>query len=59
MEAMGFALDHAESAPEIVEVLTDSLTILKTSVLSKIARLFLVSDILHNIQGLLLSNSCV
>eukprot|EP01127_Copromyxa_protea_P000440 TRINITY_DN1035_c0_g2_i5.p1 TRINITY_DN1035_c0_g2~~TRINITY_DN1035_c0_g2_i5.p1 ORF type:complete len:403 (+),score=97.96 TRINITY_DN1035_c0_g2_i5:428-1636(+) len=50
-EAMGVALDHSESAPEIVEILTDSLTILKTPVLSKIARLFLVSDILHNIHG--------
>lgn len=64
LEAMGFALDHAESAPEvtvanedsfsfikIVEVITDSLTILKTPVLTKVARLYLVSDILHNIQS--------
>jgi len=51
LEAMGFALEHAESAPEIVEVITDSLTILKTPVLTKLARLYLVSDILHNLQS--------
>lgn len=37
---------------QVVEILTESLTILKTPVLTKIARLFLVSDILHNIHGI-------
>jgi U2-associated protein SR140 len=46
--AMGFSLDHSESAPEIVQVLTESLTIHETPTQTKIARLFLVSDILHN-----------
>jgi U2-associated protein SR140 len=49
--AMGFALDHAESAPEIVETISESLTILKTPVLLKIARLYLISDILHNVRS--------
>lgn len=47
-EAMGFALDNAEKAREIVEIITESLTITATPVPKKIARLFLVSDILHN-----------
>merc|ERR1712130_613200 len=47
-EAMGFALDHAEEAKEITEIITDSLCILETPINKKIARLFLVSDILYN-----------
>jgi U2-associated protein SR140 len=33
---------------KIVEVISESLTILKTPILLKIARLYLISDILHN-----------
>ncbi|XP_057419830.1 protein RRC1 isoform X2 [Lotus japonicus] len=47
-EAMGFALDNADAAGEIVEVLTESLTLRETPIPTKIARLMLVSDILHN-----------
>ncbi|TVU32838.1 hypothetical protein EJB05_24597 [Eragrostis curvula] len=47
-EAMGFALDNADAAGEIVEVLTESLTLKETSIPTKVARLMLVSDILHN-----------
>ncbi|WVZ77640.1 hypothetical protein U9M48_025486 [Paspalum notatum var. saurae] len=47
-EAMGFALDNADAAGEIVEVLTESLTIKETPIPTKVARLMLVSDILHN-----------
>ncbi|KAF6144779.1 hypothetical protein GIB67_016853, partial [Kingdonia uniflora] len=46
--AMGFALDNADAAGEIVEVLTESLTLKETPVPTKVARLMLVSDILHN-----------
>ncbi|KAF8392994.1 hypothetical protein HHK36_021235 [Tetracentron sinense] len=47
-EAMGFALDNADAAGEIVEVLSESLTLKETPVPSKVARLMLVSDVLHN-----------
>uniref|UniRef100_A0A6B2KZC9 U2 snRNP-associated SURP motif-containing protein n=1 Tax=Arcella intermedia TaxID=1963864 RepID=A0A6B2KZC9_9EUKA len=50
-KAMIFCLDHSESAPEIVEILTEALTIPETHVLTKLARLYLVSDILHNAAG--------
>lgn len=47
-EAMGFALDNADAAGEIVEVLSESLTLKETPIPTKVARLMLVSDILHN-----------
>lgn len=47
-EAMGFSLDNADAAGEIVEVLTESLTLKETAIPTKVARLMLVSDILHN-----------
>ncbi|KAL4565015.1 hypothetical protein LXL04_029096 [Taraxacum kok-saghyz] len=47
-KAMGFALDNADAAGEIVEVLTESLTLKETPTPTKVARLMLVSDILHN-----------
>ncbi|KAL3630025.1 Protein rrc1 [Castilleja foliolosa] len=47
-DAMGFALDNADAAGEVVEVLTESLTLNETPIPTKVARLMLVSDILHN-----------
>ncbi|XP_051910047.1 U2 snRNP-associated SURP motif-containing protein isoform X1 [Hippocampus zosterae] len=47
-EAMLFCLTHAEAAEEIVECVTESLSILKTPLPKKIARLYLVSDVLYN-----------
>ncbi|XP_042485174.1 protein RRC1-like [Macadamia integrifolia] len=47
-EAMGFSLDNADAAGEVVEVLTESLTLKETLIPTKVARLMLVSDILHN-----------
>eukprot|EP00891_Asterochloris_glomerata_P009463 jgi/Astpho2/9463/Aster-x1581 len=47
-DAMVFALDNSDSAYEVVEILTDALTLSETPVPTKVARLFLVSDILHN-----------
>ncbi|KAI3996611.1 hypothetical protein MKX01_009443, partial [Papaver californicum] len=47
-EAMGFALDNADAAGEVVEVLTESLTLKETHIPTKVSRLMLVSDILHN-----------
>ncbi|XP_071085782.1 U2 snRNP-associated SURP motif-containing protein-like [Haliotis cracherodii] len=47
-DAMVWCLDHAESAEEVVECIAESLSILQTPLPKKIARLFLVSDILYN-----------
>ena len=47
-EAMIWCLEHAEAAQEIVEILKDSLTILDTALAKKIARLYVVSDVLYN-----------
>ncbi|VVB13989.1 unnamed protein product [Arabis nemorensis] len=47
-EAMGFALDNADAAGEVIEVLTESLTLKETPIPTKVARLMLVADILHN-----------
>ncbi|XP_078614637.1 U2 snRNP-associated SURP motif-containing protein-like isoform X12 [Branchiostoma floridae x Branchiostoma japonicum] len=47
-EAMLFCLDHADAAEEVVECIAESLSILQTPLPKKIARLYLVSDILHN-----------
>jgi len=46
--AMAFALDHADCASEVVQVMYEALTLPETPIPSKLARLFLVSDILHN-----------
>ncbi|KAJ1619559.1 hypothetical protein T492DRAFT_1150749 [Pavlovales sp. CCMP2436] len=47
-EAMGFCLDSAAASVEVVETLQESLTILATPAPKKVARLLLVSDVLHN-----------
>ncbi|CAH1782434.1 unnamed protein product [Owenia fusiformis] len=47
-DAMVWCLDHAEAAEEIVECVQESLSILETPLPKKIARLFLISDILYN-----------
>ncbi|KAL4635858.1 U2 snRNP-associated SURP motif-containing protein [Arapaima gigas] len=47
-DAMFFCLSHADAAEEIVECIAESLSILKTPLPKKIARLYLVSDVLYN-----------
>ncbi|KAG8580906.1 hypothetical protein GDO81_007472 [Engystomops pustulosus] len=47
-DAMVFCLNHAEAAEEIVDCVAESLSILKTPLPKKIARLYLVSDVLYN-----------
>ncbi|CAG5128807.1 unnamed protein product, partial [Candidula unifasciata] len=47
-EAMVWCLDHAEAAEEVVDCIAESLSIIQTPIPKKIARLFLVSDILFN-----------
>ncbi|CAH8324888.1 unnamed protein product [Eruca vesicaria subsp. sativa] len=39
-EATGFALDNADAAGEVVEVLTESLSLKETSIPTKVARLY-------------------
>ncbi|CAD6887306.1 unnamed protein product [Tilletia laevis] len=45
---MMFALDHAHACDQVVDVLCQSLLIPSTPIPRKIARLYVVSDILHN-----------
>ncbi|XP_077344357.1 U2 snRNP-associated SURP motif-containing protein isoform X5 [Lithobates pipiens] len=47
-DAMMFCLNHGEAAEEIVDCIAESLSILKTPLPKKIARLYLVSDVLYN-----------
>lgn len=47
-DAMVFCLENAEAAGEVVECIAESLSILQTPLQKKIARLYLVSDILYN-----------
>ncbi|CAF3955087.1 unnamed protein product [Rotaria sp. Silwood2] len=47
-DAMIWAIDHAEAADEIIDCITESLSILQTPSHKKISRLYLISDILHN-----------
>ncbi|XP_042354812.1 U2 snRNP-associated SURP motif-containing protein [Plectropomus leopardus] len=46
--AMLFCLERADAAEEVVGHITESFSLLQTSLQKKIARLYLVSDILHN-----------
>mgnify|MGYP001794566282 CR=1 FL=1 len=45
---MVWCLEHADAAEEIVEIITDSLSIADTPLNKKLARLYIVSDILYN-----------
>jgi len=45
---MMFALDHAESSGEIIDTISEALCLAETAVPTKLARLYVVSDILHN-----------
>ncbi|KAH8299955.1 hypothetical protein KR044_007950, partial [Drosophila immigrans] len=47
-DAMIFCIEHADAADEICECIAESLANSKTVASKKIARLYLVSDILHN-----------
>lgn len=47
-DAMIFCIEHADAADEICECIAESLTNLETALHKKIARIYLVSDILHN-----------
>jgi len=47
-ELMRWSVDHSEYAEEIVECVCESLSILETPIPTKVARLYVVNDILHN-----------
>lgn len=47
-KAMLFCLERADAAEEVVGHITESFSLLQTPLQKKIARLYLVSDILHN-----------
>ncbi|KAI9488686.1 hypothetical protein BDB00DRAFT_846998 [Zychaea mexicana] len=46
--AMAFAIDHADAADEVIDIIIKSLIIPETPLAVKLARIYLVSDILHN-----------
>jgi U2-associated protein SR140 len=45
---MIFCIEHADAADEICECIAESLAGSETLIRKKIARLYLISDILHN-----------
>ncbi|KAG5678443.1 hypothetical protein PVAND_008116 [Polypedilum vanderplanki] len=47
-DAMVFCIEHADAADEICDCIAESLTNPQTAIHKKIARIYLVSDILHN-----------
>ena len=47
-DAMLFALDHADAAGALSDTLVQALSLRETPAATKVARLFLLSDILHN-----------
>ncbi|KAJ2553980.1 hypothetical protein EV175_002743 [Coemansia sp. RSA 1933] len=47
-EAMTFAIDHAYAASDVVEIVCQSLVDPKTAPSNQLAKLMLISDILHN-----------
>lgn len=49
-QAMVFCIENAECAEEIVDCVTESLTLSETPCQTRLARLYLVSDVLHNTQ---------
>ena len=46
--AMVFAFDHAETARDVADTLVEALTLSETPPATKLARLYLLSDLLHN-----------
>lgn len=56
-EAMIFCMDHSDRCIEVCEILYESLTLKETSAGKKIARLFLMSDVLCNCSTSLVRNA--
>lgn len=53
---MVFCMEHAEAAEEISDCIAESLSIVSTAIPKKIARMYLISDVLHNC-GIKLTNA--
>jgi len=51
-EAMAFCIDNSYMCREVVEIISESLTITQTKPDKKLARLYLLSDILHNSKAM-------
>jgi len=51
-EAMAFCIDNSYMCREVVEIISESLTISQTKPDKKLARLYLLSDILHNSKAM-------
>lgn len=47
-EVMVFCIEHSDAADEVAECIFESLSNITTLITKKIARLYLISDILHN-----------
>ena len=47
-EVMVFCIEHSEAVEEVADCIMESLSNEKTAVTKKVARLYLMSDILHN-----------
>lgn len=47
-EAMIYCIDHAEAAEEIIDCIGEAIAIPEAPLYKKIARLYLISDVLHN-----------
>jgi len=48
-ECMVFAILHSDQSADVVEIISESLTLPETPVIQKLARLYVVNDILYNI----------
>lgn len=46
--AMAFAIDHSDAAAQVVDLICKSMLMTDSPLSVKLARLYLVSDILHN-----------
>lgn len=47
-EALGFVMDRAEGVVEMIDLIRDSILLPTLTIASKVARLYLLSDLLHN-----------
>ena len=56
-EAMIFCLDHSDRAVEVCQILSEALTLSETAFNKKLARLFLVSDVLCNCNTAKIKNA--
>lgn len=56
-DLMVFALEHADKANDVAQTIAESLTIATTPLVTKLARLYVVSDILFNSSNVKIANA--